>query len=191
MDVVNPAIQMPPLARNLIDTNAVQVMADWINSLPGTPALAPPVLTPSPGIFTNSVELTLQPPNTNAALYYTLDGSLPTTNSTLYHGPFLLTNSANVSANAWEPGYIDSVAVSGLFTLVPPLNNFFAPGFLANGSFEAQYWAPAGQTYILQVSADLLHWIPVSTNTPSSSPFGWVDPGSTNASVRFYRVVTP
>jgi len=37
IDVVNPATQMPPLARNLIDTNAVQVMADWINSLGGTP----------------------------------------------------------------------------------------------------------------------------------------------------------
>jgi hypothetical protein len=49
MDVVNPAIQMPPLARNLIDTNAVAVMADWINSLPGTPALPPPTLTPPGG----------------------------------------------------------------------------------------------------------------------------------------------
>ena len=55
MDVVNPAIQMPPLARNLVDTNAVQVMADWINSLGGTPALAPPTLTPFGGIFTGSV----------------------------------------------------------------------------------------------------------------------------------------
>jgi uncharacterized repeat protein (TIGR03806 family) len=191
MDVVNPAIQMPPLARNLIDTNAVQVMADWINSLPGTPALAPPTLTPSPGIFTNTVELTLQPPNTNAVIYYTLDGSLPTTNSTLYVGPILLSNSATISANAWEPGYVNSVAVSGLFIIVPPLNNFFAPGFAANGSFQVQYWAPAGQTYILQVSADLLRWIPVSTNTPSSAPFGWTDPGATNAPVRFYRVVSP
>jgi hypothetical protein len=46
MNMVNPTIQMPPLARNLIDTNAVQVMADWINSLGGTPALPPPTLTP-------------------------------------------------------------------------------------------------------------------------------------------------
>jgi len=191
MDEVNPATQMPPLARNLIDTNAVQVMADWINSLPGTPALAPPILTPAPGIFTNTVTLTLQPPDANAALYYTLDGSLPTTNSMLYLGPFSLNASAVVTANAFEAGYVNSVVVSGLFTIVPPLNNFFAPALLANGSFQAQYWAPAGQTYILQASTDLLNWVPVSTNTPSAVPFGWVVPGTTNVPTRFYRVASP
>ena len=51
MNVVNPTIKMPPLARNLIDTNAVQVMADWINSLGGTPTLPPPTLAPAGGSF--------------------------------------------------------------------------------------------------------------------------------------------
>jgi hypothetical protein len=32
-----PTIKMPPIARNRIDTNAVQVLADWINRLPATP----------------------------------------------------------------------------------------------------------------------------------------------------------
>ena len=84
MNTADPTIKMPPLARNLIDSNAVAVMAGWINSLGGTPALAPPVLTPAPGIFTNQVTLALQPPDGQAALYYTLDGTLPTTNSTRY-----------------------------------------------------------------------------------------------------------
>jgi len=33
-------LQMPPLAKNLVDTNAVQLMADWINSLPTGPGVA-------------------------------------------------------------------------------------------------------------------------------------------------------
>jgi uncharacterized repeat protein (TIGR03806 family) len=191
MNVVNPAFQMPPLARNLVDTNAVQVMADWINSLPGTPALAPPILTPASGTFTNEVTLTLQPPDAEAAIYYTLDGSLPTTNSTLYTGPFDLTYNALVTANAFETNFVNSVAVSGTFTIVPTLYSIFAPSFQPNGSFEMQYWAPAGQTYILQSSADLLNWTPVSTNMPTSAPFTLVDPAPGAAPWRFYRVVTP
>jgi hypothetical protein len=183
--------QMPPLARNMIDSNAVAEMADWINSLGGTPALAPPVLTPASGIFTNQVALTLQPPDGIAALYYTLDGTLPTTNSTPYSGPFNLTFGATVKANAFEAGFVNSVAVSGLFTIVPPLNSFFAPGFLTNGSFQMQYWGPAGQTYVLQGSSDLVHWTPVATNTPASAPFTLVDPAAATAPYRFYRIVTP
>ena len=107
MNTVNPAIKMPNLDRNTIDTNAVQVTAAWINSLGGTPALAPPVLAPASGIFTNLVTLTLLPPDTDAALYYTLDGTLPTTNSILYSGPFNLTYSAVVTANAFQANYVN------------------------------------------------------------------------------------
>ena len=49
MNSVDPALKMPPLARSLVDTNAVQLFNDWINSLPGIPALAPPVITPNGG----------------------------------------------------------------------------------------------------------------------------------------------
>ncbi len=56
MNTVNPAIKMPPLARNLIDTNAVAVMAAWINSLGGTPGPGPAgPHARAPALFTNQV----------------------------------------------------------------------------------------------------------------------------------------
>jgi hypothetical protein len=62
---------------------------------------------------------------------------------------------------------------------------------MGNGTFQMQYWAPAGQTYVLQTSTDLLNWTPLSTNTPTSTPFTLQDPGADGASARYYRVVTP
>lgn len=191
IDTVESAIKMPPLARNTIDTNAVPAIAQWINSLGGTPALAPPLLSPAGGAFTNQVTLTLQPPDPNATIYYTLDGTLPTTNSLLYTGPFNLTLSATVEANAFESNYVNSVAVSGVFTIFPPLYSFLAPIYLTNGLFQMEYWAPTGKTYILQTSTDLVHWTPLNTNVPSTAPFVLADPGAMAAPDRFYRVVTP
>jgi uncharacterized repeat protein (TIGR03806 family) len=189
MNTENPAVKMPNLARNLIDSNAVQPFVAWINSMGATPALAPPLLAPASGIFTNFVTLAMQPPDANAVLYYTLDGSLPTTASPLYTGPFTVTSSATVTANAFEAGYVNSVAAAGLFTIVPPLNNFFAPGFLPNGTFEMQFWAAAGQTFVLQSSSNLINWTSFNTNTPASVPFTLVDPGAAGAPMRFYRIV--
>ena len=58
--------------------------------------MAPPTITPNGGTFAPSVNVTLQSTNNNATLYYTLDGTLPTTNSFLYSAPFVLTNTAIV-----------------------------------------------------------------------------------------------
>jgi hypothetical protein len=188
MDVVNPLIQMPPLARNLIDTNAVAVMADWINSLPGTPALPPPTLSPAGGTFQGMVSITIEAPTNGVTLYYTLDGSLPTTNSTLYTGPFNLTNSATVSANAWEVGYINSVVGTALFTILP--NAYFTGGGgFTNGIFQMSVAGPVGSNYVLQVSTNLTQWNSLSTNTSTTSPFILTDPNTPSLSERFYRVL--
>ena len=183
-DVRNSGIQMPPLASSLVDTNAMAVVVDFINSLAGTPALAPPVLTPSGGTNYGPVSITVQPPDTNATVYYTLDGTLPTTGSLVYSNAIVLTNTATVSANAFETGYINSVAASGLFTILPPIL-FSAPGAFSNGVFQLQLSATPNQSYVLQSSTNLMQWIPISTSTPSASPFYLTDPNATNFQTAF------
>jgi hypothetical protein len=180
------AIKMPPLARNLIDTNAVQVFADWINSLPGTPALAPPVITPNGGSYTSSVGVALTPPNGNASIYYTLDGSLPTTNSLLYTAPFNLKNNAMVSASAFEAGYDNSVSAGALF-LIQPLD-FTSAGFGANQQFQMGFAGLAGSNYVLQATTNFATWTPISTNIALTNIFNLVDSSATNYPYRFYRV---
>jgi uncharacterized repeat protein (TIGR03806 family) len=188
MNTVDSTIKMPTLARNLIDTNAVQVMSDWINSLPGTPALLPPSINPNGGGFAGSVLVSFQPPDTNSTMRYTLDTSLPTTNSTLYAGPFTLTNSATVRVKAFEVGYNESVAANATFT-INPAPYFISAGYNSSNQFQLQVSGTAGLHYILQGSSDLLNWTPLSTNLPLSTPFYLIDPVATNFSSRFYRAL--
>jgi uncharacterized repeat protein (TIGR03806 family) len=187
MNTTNAAIKMPTLARNLIDTNGVAVMAAWINSLPGLSALAPPTITPNGGTFFAPVKVALQGPDTNAAIYFTLDGSLPTTNSFLYSQTFTLATNAIVSASAYETNYDNSVAAGALFSVFPIY--FLTSGFLTNGQFQMEFNGAPGSNYVLQASTNLLNWTPLTTNLAATNLFNLMDPGATNFPLRFYRVL--
>jgi hypothetical protein len=169
MNTTDNIIKMPALARNLIDTNAVAVIRDWINGLPGIPALAPPSMVPGGGVFTNAVGITLSSTNGGDTLYYTLDGSLPTTNSLLYSGALNLTNTVTVRATAAESGYNNSVAASATFTIIalPPLRitsiNVSGPTLTlkaANGSTNGVYYLLTSTN----VKTPLNQWTRVLTN---------------------------
>ncbi len=188
MNTVNPTIQMPTLARNIIDTNAVQVMTDWIDSLPGTPALPPPAITPNGGMFTPSVVVTLQDAGANAAIYYTLDGTLPTTNSFLYIGPLLLTNSLTLTANAFETNFSSSVAASALFGVQPGVI-LTSPGFSTNGTFQFGLSGVMGSNLVLQATTDFISWTSLTTNQATNGLFELFDPDATNFPYRFYRIL--
>jgi len=80
---------------------------------------SPPLSTPRRHLQWHGEHHQSPPPDTNATVYYTLDGSLPTTNSFLYSGPFVLTSTAIVSANAFEATFNNSVATNNVFVIVP------------------------------------------------------------------------
>ncbi len=185
-DSLANGVKMPPLAKSLLDTNALAVIADWINSLPGTPALAPPTIAPNGGSFVASVNVAAQQPDTNAVIYYTLDGSRPTTNSLLYTGPINLLNNATVSASSFRTGYVNSVTTSATF-LVEPLR-FTSQGF-TNTMFQLGFFGIAGSNYVLQATTNFAAWTSISTNTAPAAGFNLQDPKATNYPYRFYRVI--
>jgi len=187
INTTNTAIQMPDF-RNLIDTNAVQVIGDWINTLPGTPALAPPTLSPNGSVFLNSVSVSAQSTNGGDQLYYTLDGSLPDTNAFLYTGPLVLTSNATVSVNAFKTGFNNSVAATAMFLLHPPVV-FTSGGFFTNHTFQLQVSGVAGRSYYVLATTNFTDWSNLGTNAAVSNLLDFADPAASNFTRRFYRAI--
>ena len=65
-----------------------------------------------------------------------------------------------------------------------------AGGIAANG-FAFQFTRPAGSTYVILASTDLLNWTPISTNVASGGSILFTDSAATNYPGRFYRVMVP
>lgn len=59
------------------------------------------------------------------------------------------------------------------------------------GTFGMQVFGDAGPDYIIQTCSNLANssWIPVFTNSAASPPFEWIDPQSSVAPEKFYRVI--
>jgi hypothetical protein len=90
--------------------------------------LAVPTISPAGGVFTNSVTVTLADSTPGTTIYFTLDNSIPTTNSQVYSAPLVLTNTAAVRILAFKPGAVPSPVISATFINSAALT--FSPGFL-------------------------------------------------------------
>lgn len=79
--------------------------------------VATPTASPSGGTVTSGTQVTLTSATATAAVYYTLDGSEPTTSSTLYVGPITITNNTTIKAIAVKSGLKNSSVASFVYTV--------------------------------------------------------------------------
>jgi N-acetylneuraminic acid mutarotase len=87
------------------------------DKLPATPT---PVFGTTPGTYDSGGPVTIFDAMPNASIYYTTDGTTPTTTSTLYSGPVTVSSSETVQAIATAPGYGNSGLASAAYVITPP-----------------------------------------------------------------------
>jgi hypothetical protein len=62
-------------------------------------------------------------------------------------------------------------------------------GGMASNGFTFQSSVPAGRTYVVFASTDLLAWTPIATNVAATASVAFTDVGAANQPHRFYRTV--
>jgi len=111
-----------------------------------TPA-ATPSFTPGTGTYTAAQSVTISDATSGTAIYYTTDGSSPTTASTQYSGAISVNSNETINAIAVASGYANSAMASAIYT--------FTPGFTAgpggSSSLSVSPGASAGNTATVSV----------------------------------------
>ncbi len=113
----NGDIRMPPIARNTIDEQGVQLLRAWIQSMPGRDVLPPPTIAPAGGNFDGPVTVTISATDPDAAIHYTVDGSAPGESDPLYQGPVRLEGPTVLRARAYKDGYTRSVVSQQVYII--------------------------------------------------------------------------
>jgi Legume lectin domain/Chitobiase/beta-hexosaminidase C-terminal domain len=119
-------------------STATQKILNWTyTSQPVGPSTAPPTFSPAGGSYTVAQNITLSDTTSGAAIYYTTDGSTPTTASAVYNGPIAAANGTTtiqaiaVASNLPQSSVSKATYVITLITAAP----VFSP---AAGSYSSQ-----------------------------------------------------
>ena len=118
--------------------------------------VATPAFSPAGGTYVSSVTVSITDSTAGASIYYTTDGSAPTTSSTRYTGPIQITQTRTVRAMAAANGMADSGVASATYTI----------------RVAAPVLGPASGTYSAPVT------VTITDSTPGATIFYTAD-GST------------
>jgi hypothetical protein len=98
--------------------HTVQVAQQAVGSV-STPA-ASPTFNPAPGTYPSAQTVSLSSATAGATIFYTTDGTTPTTASTPYTGPIAVSVTTTIRAIATGTGFTNSAVASGTFTIQSP-----------------------------------------------------------------------
>jgi len=84
-------------------------------------AAAEPTFSPAAGTYTSIQSVTISDTTPGATIYYTTDGTAPTTSSTKYAGAITVSSSETINAIAVATGISNSSVASAVYTLNLPL----------------------------------------------------------------------
>lgn len=86
----------------------------------GLETVATPTFSPAAGLYEAEQDITISCTTAGASIYYTTDGAVPSTSSTLYTGTFKLAENKTIKAIAVKEGMNNSSVASATYTFALP-----------------------------------------------------------------------
>ena len=90
---------------------------DGIAAIAQQPLTATPTFSPGAGAYTSAQNVTISDTTPGATIYYTTNGTTPTTSSTVYSGPISVSSSETIEAIAAASGYSNSAVASAAYMI--------------------------------------------------------------------------
>ena len=133
----------------------------------GLPTAATPTFSVAAGTYSSAQSVSISDSSSGASIYYTTNGSAPTTSSTLYTGPITVSSSETINAIAAGSAYSASGVASASYTI--SASAAATPAFsVASGTYSL------AQTVSISDStpgATIYYTTNGSTPTTSSAPY--------------------
>ena len=166
--------------KSTFSDSAVATAAYTING-----SVATPTASPVAGTYTSAQAVTLTSATTGATIYYTVDGSTPTTSSTQYSTQIFVGVSQTIKAIAAKSSYVDSSAASFAYTITGTVQ---APTF----SVAAGAYGPTQTVSLTSATpaATIYYTTNGTTPTTASTVYTSAISVSTTQTIKAYAVLT-
>ncbi len=127
---------------------AFQTITLPLSGSSANPPAATPIISPGTGTYTGSQQVTIIDATTNSTIFYTTDGSIPSTNSTKYTGAIAVSANETVNAIATATGFSQSATASATYSFQEQVATV-TPASLAFGN-QVQGIASVAQSVTLK-----------------------------------------
>jgi YD repeat-containing protein len=166
---------------------AIAAKTGYTNSSVGSAAytmqVATPTFSPGAGTYTSIQTVTISDTTTGATIYYTTNGSTPTTSSTQYTGAITVSSTETVKALATLTGYTNSSVGSAAYTInLTTATPTFSPG-------AGTYTSPQTVTISDSTSGAKIYYT-TNGSTPTTSSTRYSSPITVSATETVKAIAT-
>ena len=111
-----------------------------------TEQVATPTFSPAAGTYSEAQNVTISCATSGATIYYTTDGTTPTTSSAQYGSAITVSSTMTVKAIAVKSGMTNSEVASALYTITPAAPTFSPDGGSFSSATDVTITGPTGST---------------------------------------------